>query len=132
MVESALEVKRDPPADRPLAGKSIGLCFMNPSLRTQVSFSVAAAQLGAHPVILAPGRDSWSLEFEDGAVMDGPASEHAKEAHFCSMCGPKFCSMKITQDVREYAAQLEVEQGLKQKAEEFKEQGGELYTTRAS
>jgi phosphomethylpyrimidine synthase len=54
-------------------------------------------------------------------------------AHFCSMCGPKFCSMKITQDVREYAKQQGVEEreaierGLVEKSEEFKEKGGEIY-----
>ena len=59
-------------------------------------------------------------EFHDETL---PA-EGAKLAHFCSMCGPKFCSMKITQEVREYA---EREAGLRQKAEEFKEAGGEIY-----
>ena len=48
-------------------------------------------------------------------------AEGAKVAHFCSMCGPKFCSMRITQDVREYAAAMEM------KAREFKELGSELY-----
>ncbi|MGY3941962.1 phosphomethylpyrimidine synthase ThiC [Aeromonas tecta] len=72
--------------------------------------------------------------------------ESGKVAHFCSMCGPKFCSMKITQDVRDYAAKLEavevklvgmdgqpesvmaeVETGMAQMAEVFKEKGGEIY-----
>jgi phosphomethylpyrimidine synthase len=59
--------------------------------------------------------------------------DSAKVAHFCSMCGPKFCSMKITQDVREYAKQQGVEEreaierGLVEKSEEFKEKGGEIY-----
>ncbi|MDX6531623.1 MAG: phosphomethylpyrimidine synthase [Blastocatellia bacterium] len=59
--------------------------------------------------------------------------ESAKLAHFCSMCGPHFCSMKITQDVREYAAQKEIDEaaalgvGLKEKAEEFVASGGEIY-----
>jgi phosphomethylpyrimidine synthase len=48
-------------------------------------------------------------------------AEGAKVAHFCSMCGPKFCSMKITQDVRDYAQEME------RKAVEFKESGGEIY-----
>ncbi|HMH55162.1 MAG TPA: phosphomethylpyrimidine synthase ThiC [Gemmatimonadales bacterium] len=48
-------------------------------------------------------------------------AEGAKLAHFCSMCGPKFCSMKITQDVRDYAAEME------RKAVEFRERGGEIY-----
>jgi phosphomethylpyrimidine synthase len=51
-------------------------------------------------------------------------AEGAKVAHFCSMCGPQFCSMKITQDVRDYA---QAQQGMEQKAEEFKAQGGEIY-----
>jgi phosphomethylpyrimidine synthase len=50
-------------------------------------------------------------------------AEGAKVAHFCSMCGPKFCSMKITQDVRDYAAEME------RKAAEFKSRGGEIYVT---
>jgi phosphomethylpyrimidine synthase len=59
--------------------------------------------------------------------------EGAKLAHFCSMCGPHFCSMKITQDVREYAAQKQVDEtaaltmGLKEKAKEFVDAGGEIY-----
>jgi phosphomethylpyrimidine synthase len=68
-------------------------------------------------------------EFHDETL---PA-DGAKVAHFCSMCGPKFCSMKITKEVREYAASLElpvvdaVEAGMKQKAAEFNAGGGELY-----
>jgi phosphomethylpyrimidine synthase len=59
--------------------------------------------------------------------------EGAKLAHFCSMCGPHFCSMKITQDVREYAAKKELdeqaalESGMKEKAAEFAAMGGEIY-----
>ena len=48
-------------------------------------------------------------------------AQGAKLAHFCSMCGPHFCSMRITQDVRDYAKQLEIEAGLKAKADEFRE-----------
>src|SRR2546428_7001628 len=69
-------------------------------------------------------------EFHDETL---PA-EGAKLAHFCSMCGPHFCSMKITQDVRDYAAThgiaeatAALAQGLKAKAEEFRKSGGELY-----
>jgi phosphomethylpyrimidine synthase len=59
--------------------------------------------------------------------------EGAKLAHFCSMCGPHFCSMKITQDVRDYAAQKEIDEqaalgvGMKEKAEEFVTAGAEIY-----
>jgi phosphomethylpyrimidine synthase len=59
-------------------------------------------------------------------------ADGAKVAHFCSMCGPKFCSMKITQDVRDYAALHPTEPdaialGLAEKAEEFRATGGEIY-----
>jgi phosphomethylpyrimidine synthase len=50
-------------------------------------------------------------------------AEGAKLAHFCSMCGPKFCSMQITQEIRDYARA-----GMEQKSKEFREQGGEIYT----
>src|SRR2546423_19529 len=56
-----------------------------------------------------------------------PKEAH-KVAHFCSMCGPKFCSMKITQDVRDYAATLnDQQQGMAQMSEKFKAMGGEVY-----
>jgi phosphomethylpyrimidine synthase len=51
-------------------------------------------------------------------------AENAKVAHFCSMCGPQFCSMKITQEVRDYA---QAQEGMQQKSEEFKAKGGEIY-----
>ncbi len=68
-------------------------------------------------------------EFHDETL---PA-EGAKIAHFCSMCGPNFCSMKITQDVREYAAKQGVDEadaltrGMEQKSKEFTEKGSEIY-----
>jgi phosphomethylpyrimidine synthase len=68
-------------------------------------------------------------EFHDQTL---PA-EGAKVAHFCSMCGPHFCSMKITQDVRDYAAQQGVGEeealarGMAEKSEEFVKGGAELY-----
>ena len=58
-------------------------------------------------------------------------------AHFCSMCGPKFCSMKITQDIRDYAAEQGhetaeelVNTGMQEKADEFREKGSEIYVER--
>jgi len=55
-------------------------------------------------------------------------AQGAKLAHFCSMCGPKFCSMKITQDVRDYAAkQKEAEKGMEEMSEKFKELGSQVY-----
>jgi len=53
--------------------------------------------------------------------------ESSKVAHFCSMCGPKFCSMKISQEVRDYSAQLEADAGMLAKSEEFKRAGSEIY-----
>ena len=61
--------------------------------------------------------------------------ESGKVAHFCSMCGPKFCSMKISQEVRDYAAKQEasapqpVEIGMAQMSEAFRAKGGEIYHT---
>jgi phosphomethylpyrimidine synthase len=68
-------------------------------------------------------------EFHDETL----PQEGAKTAHFCSMCGPHFCSMKITQDVREYAAKQGIDEsaaleaGMLEKAEEFKQAGAEIY-----
>ena len=68
-------------------------------------------------------------EFHDKTL----PQEGAKLAHFCSMCGPHFCSMKITQDVREFAAKMGVSEadalkkGMEVKAVEFVRQGAEIY-----
>ena len=68
-------------------------------------------------------------EFHDETL---PKDAH-KSAHFCSMCGPKFCSMKITQDVRDYAAEhgvdeiVALDEGMAEKAAEFRSQGAEVY-----
>jgi phosphomethylpyrimidine synthase len=69
-------------------------------------------------------------EFHDETL----PQEGAKTAHFCSMCGPNFCSMKITEDVRKYAEengltdQAALEKGMNEKSEEFIKQGAEVYT----
>ena len=69
-------------------------------------------------------------EFHDETL---PA-EGAKTAHFCSMCGPHFCSMKITEDVRKYAAEHgltdaeAIESGMQEKKREFREKGAEIYS----
>jgi len=69
-------------------------------------------------------------EFHDATL----PKESAKVAHFCSMCGPHFCSMKISQDVREYAEKnkfkdinIALAEGMKEKAKEFKQKGAEIY-----
>ncbi|MDO8224210.1 phosphomethylpyrimidine synthase ThiC [Bacillus cabrialesii] len=70
-----------------------------------------------------------ALEYHDETL---PA-EGAKTAHFCSMCGPKFCSMRISQDIRDYAKDKDlsewdaIQEGMKEKAEEFVNQGSQLY-----
>src|SRR5438132_8709458 len=69
-------------------------------------------------------------EFHDETL----PSEGAKTAHFCSMCGPHFCSMRITEDVRRYAAEhaidenVAIEHGMKEKAAEFQHSGAEIYS----
>jgi phosphomethylpyrimidine synthase len=71
-----------------------------------------------------------ALQFHDETL----PKDSAKVAHFCSMCGPHFCSMKITQDVRDYAEQKGMEEtqalgeGMKEMSESFKEKGGEIYS----
>jgi phosphomethylpyrimidine synthase len=69
-------------------------------------------------------------EFHDATL----PKDSAKVAHFCSMCGPKFCSMKISQDVRDYAASqgigdigIAVEKGMAEKSDQFKKSGSEIY-----
>ncbi|MDA1476127.1 phosphomethylpyrimidine synthase ThiC [Bacillus changyiensis] len=70
-----------------------------------------------------------ALEYHDETL---PA-EGAKTAHFCSMCGPKFCSMKISQDIRDYAKandldeKTAIQKGMAEKANEFKKKGGQIY-----
>ncbi len=139
------------------------LCYVTPKEhlglpdKKDVKEGVIAYKIAAHAADLAkghPGARAWddalskarfefrwedqfhlaldpetAREFHDATL---PA-EGAKLAHFCSMCGPHFCSMKITQDVRDYAASLGVaeekalETGLAAKAEEFRGEGAEIY-----
>ena len=62
-----------------LNGKSIALLFFNPSLRTRTSFELGAFHMGAHAVVLQPGKDAWPIEFELGTRMDGDTEEHIIE-----------------------------------------------------
>jgi len=98
MIDDARALKAAPTGDA-LKGKTIALLFLNNSLRTRTSFDVGAKQLGGHAVVLSPSGGMWPLEFEDGAIMDGDAEEHVKEAakvlsRYCDMIGirafPKF------------------------------------------
>ena len=140
------------------------LCYVTPKEhlglpnKKDVKDGVIAYKIAAHAADLAKGhpgaqyRDNalsksrfefrWEDQFNLSLDPEVAREYHdetlpqdgAKLAHFCSMCGPHFCSMKITQDVREYAAQKEIDEqaalsvGMKEKAEEFVAAGGEIYT----
>ncbi|HZA92172.1 MAG TPA: phosphomethylpyrimidine synthase ThiC, partial [Gemmatimonadales bacterium] len=127
------------------------LCYVTPKEhlglpnRDDVKAGVIAYKIAAHAADLAKGhprarawddalskarfdfrwQDQFNLALDPVTARayhdETLPAEGAKVAHFCSMCGPKFCSMKITQDVREYAAEME------RKAAEFKERGGDIY-----
>lgn len=61
-------------------GKTVGLIFMNPSLRTRLSSIKAAQNLGAQAIVLDTTKDGWALEFDEGVVMNSDKAEHIKEA----------------------------------------------------
>ncbi len=82
-LEAVLERARDlesRPLSHALRGHTVGLVFMNPSLRTLASMEAGVAQLGGRSFVITPGQSSWQLETLDGAVMDGAAVEHVREA----------------------------------------------------
>jgi len=98
MLEAARGFKHHPIGDH-LKNRTIALVFFNPSLRTRTSFDVGAFHLGGRAVVLEPGKGVWPIEFEEGAIMDGDAEEHIKEAarvlsRYCDLIGvrafPKF------------------------------------------
>jgi len=139
------------------------LCYVTPKEhlglpnKEDVKDGVIAYKISAHAADLAKGHpgaqardnalskarfefrweDQFNLSLDPETARDYhdatlPA-QAAKGAHFCSMCGPSFCSMKITQDVRDYAAQKKIEEdqaiqiGLQEKSEEFRKAGSEIY-----
>ncbi|MFT4032959.1 MAG: N-acetylornithine carbamoyltransferase [Siphonobacter sp.] len=93
LVQEALRQKQNPFADENLGHhKTIGLLFFNSSLRTRLSTQKAAENLGMKTMVMNVGVDSWGLEFEDGAIMDGNKAEHIKEAaavvaQYCDIIG---------------------------------------------
>ena len=133
------------------------LCYVTPKEhlglpnRDDVKAGVIAYKIAAHAADLAKGHPSaqvwdnalskarfdfrWQDQFNLAldpitarAFHDETLpAEGAKVAHFCSMCGPKFCSMHITQEIRDYAAKQEAEAGMAAKAEEFREAGSKIY-----
>ena len=140
------------------------LCYVTPKEhlglpnKNDVKDGIMAYKIAAHAADLAKGhpgaqvRDNalskarfefrWEDQFNLGLDPDKAREFHdetlpqhgAKLAHFCSMCGPHFCSMKITQDVRDYAAKLGVDEnaalvkGMEAKAVEFVKKGAEIYS----
>jgi phosphomethylpyrimidine synthase len=140
------------------------LCYVTPKEhlglpnREDVRDGVIAYKIAAHAADLAKGHpgaqlqdnalskarfefrweDQFNLALDPELAMEYHdetlPQEGAKLAHFCSMCGPHFCSMKITQEVRDYAAQKEldektaIEAGLQEKSQQFVQLGSEIYT----
>ena len=81
LVAGALAFKKDPYQSVIIGQqKTLGLLFFNPSLRTRLSTVKAAKQLGLEVVVMNVGQDSWKLETEEGAIMDGDKAEHIREA----------------------------------------------------
>ena len=136
------------------------LCYVTPKEhlglpnKEDVKEGLMAYRIAAHAADLAKGHPSaqirdnalsqarfefgWEDQFNLGLDPERAREFHdetlpkdsAKVAHFCSMCGPKFCSMKISQDVRDYAAKQieEQEEAMKEKAKEFRESGSKIYS----
>lgn len=81
LIRKALDYKANPWKDETMGKhKRIGCLFLNPSMRTRLSTQVAAQQLGMETVIFNVGNEGWSLEFEEGAIMNGTTVEHVKDA----------------------------------------------------
>jgi N-acetylornithine carbamoyltransferase len=78
-IELALRFKQGEIQEKPLSGKSVGLVFFNPSLRTRASMQVGVYELGGNAVVLEPGGTSWTIEHRDGVVMDSDKTEHIAE-----------------------------------------------------
>ncbi len=93
LVKEALEVKSNLNANAELGkNKTLGLVFLNPSLRTRMSSIKAGENLGMQVQVINAGTDAWVWEFEEGAVMDGGTTEHIKEAakvlsQYCDIIG---------------------------------------------
>ena len=91
MIKTALQIKENPLAvPNKGKGKTIGLVFLNSSLRTRLSSQIAAQNLGLNVLILNASQEAWNLEFADGAVMNGGTVEHIKDAvevlnQYCDM-----------------------------------------------
>ncbi len=81
LIDSALSYKLSPFKDRSHGtGKTMGMIFLNPSMRTRISTQVAARNMGMEVIVFNLDKEGWQLEFEDGVVMNGTKAEHVKEA----------------------------------------------------
>ncbi|MGY5850553.1 N-acetylornithine carbamoyltransferase [Salegentibacter sp. F14] len=92
LITEALELKKGASTMEIGKGKTMGMLFFNPSLRTRLSTEKAAKNLGMEVSVINAGSDSWKLEFEDGVVMDSDKAEHIKEAaavlsQYCDIIG---------------------------------------------
>ena len=93
LVEDALQLKANPYADQHLGkNKTLGLVFLNPSLRTRLSTQKAAINLGMSVMVMNMDKEGWALETEDGVVMNGTTVEHIREAaavmgQYCDILG---------------------------------------------
>lgn len=101
LISEAIEAKKAPFKDQELGrNKTIGLLFFNSSFRTRLSTQKAAQNLGLNVITLNVGQDSWGLEMEEGAIMNGDKAEHVKEAaavigRYCDLIGIRaFASLK--------------------------------------
>jgi N-succinyl-L-ornithine transcarbamylase len=80
-VQAAIKIKKKPLKNKKLGkNKTLGMLFFNPSLRTRLSTQKAALNLGMNVMVMNFTNEGWTLEFEDGAIMNQGASEHIKEA----------------------------------------------------
>ncbi|MEI3798661.1 MULTISPECIES: N-acetylornithine carbamoyltransferase [unclassified Chitinophaga] len=81
LVDIALNYKKDPFRDKELGkNKTVGMIFLNPSLRTRLSTQIAAKNLGMEAIVFNIDKEGWALEMNDGVVMNGNTTEHVKEA----------------------------------------------------
>lgn len=81
LIQSGLAFKSNPLQSKELGkNKTIGLLFLNPSLRTRISTQVAAKNLGMETIVFNVDKDGWQLEFSEGVIMNGNTTEHVKEA----------------------------------------------------
>jgi N-succinyl-L-ornithine transcarbamylase len=93
LIREALSVKSNMHANADSGkGKTLALLFLNPSLRTRMSTQKAAYNLGMNVIVVNLDKDSWQIEFEDGAIMSSNKSEHIKEAagvvsQYCDIIG---------------------------------------------